>query len=119
MDVLLGSVGRKLDKVVELKVDEEALFERISGRRIHQASGRSYHIKFNPPKVPDVDDVTGEPLVQRPDDKVETLKARIDVYNQKTAPIASYYQKKHLLKSIDAMQKINQIQDQIKNILLH
>jgi adenylate kinase len=115
----LGSVNRKLNKVIELKVNEEALFERISGRRIHQASGRSYHIKFNPPKVEGKDDLTGEELVQRPDDKVETLKARLDVYNQKTAPISSYYSKHNLLKTVDAMQKINVIQSNIDSILMH
>jgi adenylate kinase len=119
LDGLLSKVGRKLDKVIELKVDEQILFERISGRRVHPDSGRTYHVKFNPPKVSDKDDVTGEPLIQRPDDKVETLKARIDVYNQKTYPIASFYQKKHMLQTIDAMQGINKIQEQIKNILLH
>ena len=119
LDNLLSSVGRKLDKVIELKVDEEILFERISGRRIHQASGRSYHVKFNPPKVEGIDDVTGEPLVQRPDDKVETLKSRIDVYNQKTAPIASYYSRHHLLKTIDAVQKIDKISEQINFTLKH
>jgi adenylate kinase len=119
LDNLLGTVGRKLDLVIELKVDEEALAERITGRRIHQESGRSYHVKFNPPKVDGRDDVTGEPLYQRPDDKVETLKARLDVYNQKTAPIASYYSRKNILKSVDAMQKINVIQNQISSVLKH
>jgi len=119
LDILLKGVGRKLDKVIELKVDEEALFERISGRRIHMASGRSYHIKFNPPRVEGIDDVTGEPLVHRSDDHVETLKSRIDVYNQKTAPIANYYQQKNLLKTINAMQNINKIQEEISNILKH
>ncbi len=119
LDVLLDKVGRKLDKVVELKVDEGVLVERITGRRIHPSSGRSYHIKFNPPKVEGFDDETGEPLVQRPDDKVETLKNRLDVYNQKTAPIASYYRTKGILKTVDAMKAIHTIQSQVDSILLH
>jgi len=119
LDKLLGSVGRRLDKVIELKVNEEILIERISGRRIHPKSGRSYHIKFNPPKVEGFDDVTGEQLVQRPDDNVETLKSRLDVYNQKTYPISSYYQKKNLLKTVDAMQNIDKIANQVSDLLKH
>ena len=69
----------------------DAIIERMSGRRSHPASGRTYHIKFNPPKVEGKDDVTGEPLVQRDDDKEETVKKRLDVYSQQTRPLVDYY----------------------------
>ena len=64
----------------------------MAGRRAHLASGRTYHVRFNPPKTPDVDDVTGEPLVQRDDDKAETVRNRLDIYHQQTAPLVSFYQ---------------------------
>ena len=64
----------------------------MSGRRVHPSSGRTYHIKFNPPAVADTDDVTGEPLIQRDDDKEETVRKRLDVYNEQTRPLVDYYQ---------------------------
>ncbi len=80
-----------LDIVLEIDVPDEAIIERMSGRRVHLASGRTYHIKFNPPKVDGIDDVTGEPLIQRDDDKEETVKKRLDVYQKQTRPLVSYY----------------------------
>ncbi len=80
-----------LDIVLEIDVPDEAIIERMSGRRAHLVSGRTYHIKFNPPKVAGIDDVTGEPLIQRDDDKEETVKKRLDVYQKQTRPLVSYY----------------------------
>lgn len=80
-----------LDFVVEIAVPEQDIIERMSGRRIHPASGRSYHLRFNPPKVAELDDVTGEPLVQRDDDKEETVKHRLNVYRDQTRPLIDYY----------------------------
>ena len=80
-----------LDVVLEIDVPDEAIIERMSGRRAHLNSGRTYHIKFNPPKVEGFDDVTGEPLIQRDDDKEETVKKRLDVYQKQTRPLVSYY----------------------------
>ncbi|HWK70526.1 adenylate kinase [Pollutimonas sp. M17] len=80
-----------LDFVVEIVVPEENIIERMSGRRVHPASGRSYHTKFNPPRTPDQDDVTGEPLVQRDDDREETVKHRLSVYRDQTRPLVDYY----------------------------
>ncbi len=80
-----------LDIVLEIDVPDEAIIERMSGRRAHLASGRTYHVKFNPPKVEGIDDVTGEPLIQRDDDKEETVKKRLDVYQKQTRPLVSYY----------------------------
>lgn len=80
-----------LDAVVEIDVDHEEIIRRMSGRRIHEASGRTYHIEYNPPKQADKDDVTGEALIQREDDKEETVRYRLDVYEEQTAPLKSYY----------------------------
>ena len=87
----MKAAGVKLDYVLEIDVPFEAIIERMSGRRSHPASGRTYHVKFNPPKVAGVDDVTGEPLVQRPDDQEETVKKRLDVYSAQTRPLVDYY----------------------------
>jgi len=80
-----------LDFVVEIDVPESHIIERITGRRIHPASGRSYHLRFNPPQTDGVDDVTGEPLVQRDDDQEDTVKKRLEVYRQQTQPLVAYY----------------------------
>jgi len=87
----MKSAGVKLDYVLEIDVPDEAIIERMSGRRSHVASGRTYHIKFNPPKVAGRDDVTGEELVQREDDKEETVRKRLAVYQQQTRPLVAYY----------------------------
>jgi adenylate kinase len=87
----MKAAGVALDYVVEIDVPFDAIIERMSGRRSHPASGRTYHVKFNPPKVEGVDDVTGEPLIQRDDDKEETVKKRLDVYSAQTRPLVDYY----------------------------
>lgn len=87
----MKAAGVKLDHVLEIDVPDEAIVERMSGRRSHPASGRTYHVKFNPPKVDGVDDVTGEPLVQRDDDREETVKKRLQVYQNQTRPLVDYY----------------------------
>ena len=87
----MRAAGVKLDYVLEIDVPFDAIVERMSGRRSHPASGRTYHIKFNPPKVQGKDDVTGEPLIQREDDKEETVKKRLEVYAAQTRPLVEYY----------------------------
>ncbi len=87
----MKTAGVKLDHVLEIDVPFEAIIERMSGRRSHTASGRTYHIRFNPPKVAGVDDLTGEPLIQREDDKEETVKKRLEVYASQTRPLVEYY----------------------------
>ncbi|MDR7331937.1 adenylate kinase [Roseateles asaccharophilus] len=87
----MKAAGVKLDFVLEIDVPFDAIIERMSGRRSHPASGRTYHVKFNPPKVEGKDDETGEPLVQRDDDKEETVKKRLDVYSAQTRPLVDYY----------------------------
>ncbi len=87
----MKDAGVKLDYVLEIDVPFEAIIERMSGRRSHPASGRTYHVKFNPPKVEGKDDVTGEPLIQRDDDKADTVQKRLDVYSAQTRPLVDYY----------------------------
>ena len=87
----MKDAGVPIDYVLEIDVPFEAIIDRMSGRRVHPASGRTYHIKFNPPKVADIDDVTGEPLIQRDDDKEETVRKRLQVYNDQTCPLVEYY----------------------------
>jgi adenylate kinase len=87
----MAEAGVDLQHVVEILVADAVIVERMSGRRSHLPSGRTYHLKFNPPKVEGKDDVTGEPLVQRDDDKEETVKKRLEVYHQQTEPLVSYY----------------------------
>ncbi len=87
----LKNANVRLDYVVEIAVPEEDIIERMSGRRVHPASGRTYHVRFNPPKVAEQDDVTGEPLVQRDDDKEETVRHRLTVYRNQTRPLVDYY----------------------------
>ncbi|MDH5204208.1 MAG: adenylate kinase [Hylemonella sp.] len=87
----MKSAGVKLDYVLEIDVPFEAIIERMSGRRSHPASGRTYHVKFNPPKVQGKDDITGESLVQREDDKEDTVRRRLDIYSAQTRPLVNYY----------------------------
>ena len=87
----MKAAGVKIDYVLEIDVPFAAIIERMSGRRSHAPSGRTYHVKFNPPKVADRDDVTGEPLIQRDDDKEETVKKRLEVYSAQTRPLVNYY----------------------------
>jgi adenylate kinase len=89
----LRDAGIYIDYVIELEAPDEEILRRMSGRRVHPGSGRTYHIDFNPPKVADKDDVTGEPLVQRPDDKEETVRRRIATYHSQTKPLVGYYRK--------------------------
>jgi len=83
--------GINIDYVVEVAVDDEEIIKRMSGRRTHLASGRTYHVLYNPPKVENKDDITGEELVQRDDDKEETVKKRLDTYHAQTEPLIDYY----------------------------
>ena len=87
----MKAAGVKLDYVLEIDVPDEAIIERMSGRRVHAASGRTYHVKYNPPKVAGRDDATGEELIQREDDKEETVKTRLAVYQAQTRTLVDYY----------------------------
>ncbi len=87
----MKAAGVKLDYVLEIDVPFDAIVERMSGRRSHAPSGRTYHVKFNPPKVAGLDDITGEALIQRADDAEETVKKRLEVYSAQTRPLVDYY----------------------------
>ena len=87
----MKSAGVGLDFVLEIDVPDAAIIERMSGRRVHVASGRTYHVRYNPPKAEGVDDVTGEPLIQRDDDREETVLKRLQVYQSQTRPLVEYY----------------------------
>lgn len=87
----MKNAGLHIDYVVEIAVPDEEIIQRMSGRRVHPASGRTYHVKFNPPEVADKDDVSGEPLILRQDDQPETVKERLRVYHAQTQPLIEYY----------------------------
>ncbi|KAG0673592.1 adenylate kinase [Pichia californica] len=104
LDSMLIDMKKPLQKAVELKIDDELLVARITGRLVHPSSGRSYHKLFNPPKVAMTDDITGEPLIQRSDDNVDALKKRLVTYHQQTEPIVDYYKKNGIWSGVDASQ---------------
>lgn len=87
----LGALGVTIDAVVELQIADEVIVERLTGRRVHEPSGRTYNIVFNPPKSKGLDDITGEPLIQRDDDKEETVRNRLGVYRAQTSPLIEHY----------------------------
>ena len=89
----MKDAGVAIDAVVDIDVPDQEIIKRMSGRRVHLASGRTYHVTFNPPKVEGKDDATGEPLIQRDDDKEETVRKRLDVYHNQTEPLIGYYKK--------------------------
>ncbi|MFW6312588.1 MAG: adenylate kinase [Spirochaetota bacterium] len=91
-----------IDKAVRFELDEDQLVRRLSGRRVHKPSGRIYHVEFSPPKTPGKDDVTGEDLIQRDDDKEDAIRNRLKVYADQTAPLVSYYDAKGILVTVDA-----------------
>ena len=116
----LYKAGIKLDYVIEISIPDDDIVERLSGRRIHQESGRVYHLKHNPPKCAGIDDLTREPLVQREDDKESTIRERLRVYYEKTAPLVEYYRlaEKNRLPApryikIDGTGDIKQVQKRI------
>lgn len=104
LDLMLKEKSKPLESAIELKIDDELLISRITGRLVHPASGRSYHKIFNPPKEEMKDDLTGEPLVQRSDDNEDALTKRLVTYHKQTEPIVDYYKKTGIWKGIDASQ---------------
>ncbi|KAL8449586.1 hypothetical protein Emed_003018 [Eimeria media] len=114
---LLASHKQKLDGVVFFDTPEETLVQRISGRRVHPASGRVYHTTFHPPKVEGKDDVTGEDLIQRKDDNEETLRKRLQVFNQQTFPLVQRYEKEGLLQRIDGSLPATAVSSQLYSFI--
>lgn len=104
LDEMLEEKKKPLNSVVELVIDDNLLVSRITGRLIHPTSGRTYHREFNPPKTPMKDDVTGEPLIQRSDDNVQSLKKRLESFHKQTVPVVDYYKKKNIWYGVDASQ---------------
>jgi len=113
LDQYLEGESEPLNNVVEFKVQDGVLVDRISGRMLHASSGRTYHESFAPPKVHMVDDVTGEPLMKRPDDNPTVLKRRLEVYHEQTAPLIKFYADKGILRDIDAMQSPEKVFEDI------
>ncbi|KAJ5911063.1 adenylate kinase [Penicillium subrubescens] len=109
LDDMLSSRKLPLQHAIELQIDDALLVARITGRLVHPASGRSYHKIFNPPKKDMVDDVTGEPLIQRSDDNAETLSKRLVTYHAQTSPVCEYYKKTGIWRGIDASQEPGQV----------
>jgi adenylate kinase len=107
----LKSAGVTIDYVIEINVPDEAIISRLSGRRVHLSSGRTYHVEFNPPKVSGKDDVSGEELIQRDDDKEETIKKRLEVYHAQTAVLSTYYASDKNVKfiKIDGTKSVDQV----------
>jgi len=116
LDKMLEDRKEKLDSVVQLQIDDQLLISRITGRLIHPGSGRTYHKEFHPPKKPMVDDVTGEPLIQRSDDNVETLRKRLTTFHNQTGPVVGYYQQKGLWHGLDAAQSPSVVWDNLNKI---
>ena len=117
LNQILSDRNQKIDVVIRLCVPEDILVRRIAGRRFHIKSGRSYNIEFNPPKIEGKDDITGEKLVQREDDKEEIVESRIKTYYELTEPLVEYYKKEGLLKEIDGTGLPENIYTDIKQTL--
>ena len=119
----LKEKGIKIDCVIEIMVDDDEIIQRMSGRRVHTASGRTYHIKYNPPKQKNIDDETGEPLIQRPDGNEETVRKRLAIYHDQTSPLVDFYKKSSLVQNgnkyiqVNGVGDISTIQEQIKKAL--
>lgn len=121
----MKDAGVPIEAVVDIDVPDEEIIKRMSGRRVHLASGRTYHVIFNPPKEKGKDDVTGEPLIQREDDREETVRKRLEVYHEQTEPLIGYYKEwqgsgdpaapKYI--RIEGVGKVDEIRDQIYNAL--
>ncbi|ODQ82393.1 hypothetical protein BABINDRAFT_158997 [Babjeviella inositovora NRRL Y-12698] len=109
LDGMLKERKTPLENAIELKIDDELLVARITGRLVHPASGRSYHKLFNPPKTDMIDDVSGEPLIQRSDDNAEALTKRLVTYHKQTEPIVEYYRKNGIWSGVDASQAPNNV----------
>jgi len=118
----LIAMGIEIDHVIEIAVADEEIIKRMGGRRVHSESGRTYHIEFNPPKVADIDDVTGEALIQRDDDKEVTVRKRLDVYHEQTKPLVDFYgeaakQEKVIFSTVAGVGSVTDITAQVLSAL--
>ncbi|EGG19383.1 adenylate kinase [Cavenderia fasciculata] len=119
LDKMLDDQGQKIDHVFDFFIDDSLLVRRITGRLVHLASGRSYHREFFPPKVDMIDDVTGEPLIQRSDDNPAVLQKRLASFHSNTKPVLSYYKEKNILSVIDASRSATHVSNHIKSIFFN
>jgi len=117
LDDMLKEMKVKLNSVIYLDVPDASLISRVCGRLTHNASGRIYHTEFNPPKVPNTDDITGEPLNKRSDDTEEAMKTRLKSYNDKTRPLIGYYEKQNLVCRVDGNQKPGKVWEAVKKCM--
>jgi adenylate kinase len=118
LDALLGDLNKPLTYVFDVEVPREELLKRLTGRRVCRNCSASFHVEFNPPKVEGVCDHCGGELIQRADDNAQTVGKRLDVYTEQTRPLTEYYRKKGLLKTIDGLRPIGEIQQEIAELLL-
>ncbi|GFY88153.1 adenylate kinase 1 [Actinidia rufa] len=117
LDEMLQKQGTKINKVLNFAIDDSILEERITGRWIHPSSGRTYHTKFAPSKVLGVDDVTGEPLIQRKDDTAEVLKSRLEAFHRQTEPVIDYYAKKGVVAQLQAERPPKEVTAEVQRVL--
>ncbi|XP_049851546.1 adenylate kinase-like [Schistocerca gregaria] len=117
LDSMLSQNNKKLDRALHFQINDDLLFERSAGRLLHPASGRIYHRTFSPPRQSMLDDITGEPLVRRTDDKEDVMKKRIRSYHEQTSPVLKYYKDRNILSTIDASLSKESVWEQIKEIL--
>ncbi|CAM6089711.1 unnamed protein product [Calypogeia fissa] len=117
LDEMLSKQGTKVDKVLDFDIADSVLEERVSGRWIHPASGRSYHTKFAPPKKPGIDDITGEKLIQRKDDNAEVLRSRLEAFHKQTSPVIDYYEKKGMVAHLHAEESPKDVTKEIAKVL--
>jgi adenylate kinase len=106
----------QIDRVIEIDVPDEDIVARLGGRRVHQASGRIYHVEHNPPKVAGLDDETGEPLIQRPDDTEDTVRKRLQVYHEQTKPLVEFYQQHGgdgVYRNVPGVGSVSEIKDRV------
>ncbi len=117
LTILLNQLNMTIDHVLVLSVHDDIIVERMGGRRVHSASGRVYHIKYNPPKENGLDDVTNDKLIIRNDDKENTVRKRLEIYKNETKPIINYYNNHGIVHNINGESSIDIIKDNIYNLL--
>tara|TARA_B110000116_G_C16765753_1_gene550743 strand:+ start:677 stop:1366 length:690 start_codon:yes stop_codon:yes gene_type:complete len=117
LDSLLKELNQSLDFVIVIEVNDDIIVNRMGGRRVHEASGRVYHIKFNPPKVENMDDETGEELLIRPDDEESTVRKRLEVYHTETSPLINFYQLQELVYKVNGQTDIDIVSNSIYEII--
>ena len=117
LDTMLARKNQQIDIVLRLLVDDEVVVRRIAGRRFHVKSGRSYNVEFNPPEIAGIDDLTGEPLIQRADDNEKVVQSRLNIYRKQTEPLVKYYEEKGIIVSIEGLGNPDDIFAKIKTTL--